>query len=220
MPLEAGDWAACGAFLLTTWRPCDVKHHCKSTRAPLKRAPNPRQQHETPTDNLLHPPAAKKIRAEAKAAAKTRAPRPWAPLLAARLRQLAGGTQRALLDAAHTQGPPHHCNTMMDMDAIFPMVRARPASSPPRKDTLSVVPPPLDAAAALRRRSVRAWQASPLLAPATPLPIIFIACSPLLLRSAPLPLLLRSASLPANASVAFPPETARLAAHRQLVAAP
>ena len=61
------------------------------------------------------------------------------PLLAARLRQLAGGTQRALLDAAHTQGPPHHCNTMMDMDAIFPMVRARPASSP-RKDTLSGPP--------------------------------------------------------------------------------
>ena len=159
----------------------------------------------------MHPPQQKKNSRRSKGGGENARAAALGPLLAARLCQLAGGTQRGLLDAAHTQGPPQHCNTMMDLAAIFPMVRARPASSPPRKDTLSVVPPPLDAAAALRRRSVRAWQASPLLAPATPLSFIFIACSPLLLRFAP---------FPANASVTFPPETARLASHRQLVAAP
>ena len=183
------------------------------------RTPNPRQQHETPTDNLLHPPAAKKNSRRSKGGGENARAAALGPLLAARLRQLAGGTQRALLDAAHTQGPPHHCNTMMDMDAIFPMVRARPASSP-RKDTLSGPPSSERCCCAPPPLRVCLINLSPLLAPATSLSFIFIACSPLLLRSAPLPLLLRSASLPANASVTFPPETARLAAHRQLVAAP
>ena len=133
----------------------------------------------------LHP---KKLRAEAKAAAKTRAPWPWAPFSPRASANWRGAPSARCWMRRNTQGPPHHCNTMMDMDAMFPMMRVCSAPNP-RKDTLSgpPPPPPLDAAAALRRRSVRAWQASPLLAPATPLSFIFIACSPLLLRFAPSP---------------------------------
>ena len=78
---------------------------------------------------------------------------------------------------------------------------------PLMKGTLSG-PPTLDAAAARHNRSACAMQIlSPLLAPATSLSIIFIACSPLVPRSAP---------FPANACVSFPPQTARFSAHRML----
>ena len=159
--------------------------HASSRGEGAVRTPNPRQQHETPTDNLLTPRSKKNSRRSKGGGENARAAA-LGPLLAARLRQLAGGTQRALLDAAHTQGPPHHCNTMMDMDAIFPMVRARPASSP-RKDTLSGPPSSGRCCCAPPPLRVCLINLSPLLAPATSLSFIFIACTPLLppLRALP-----------------------------------
>jgi hypothetical protein len=70
---------------------------------------------------------------------------------------------------------------MMDMDAIFSHGARAPCFQSAKGYTFW---PP---SSALRRRSVRAWQASPLLAPATSLSFIFIACTPLLppLRALP-----------------------------------
>ena len=73
----------------------------------------------------------------------------------------------------------------MDLATMFTMTRARPAPNT-RKDTLY--------APILWMLQLRAAAAPcvldkhfPIDCPATPLPIIFIACSPLLPRSAPFP---------------------------------
>ena len=105
---------------------------------------------------------------------------PFSPLASA---QLAGGTLRALLGCGAQAGAAaslqHHYGSGR---GVFRGARAlcsharQDSSSGPLLRTLQ--PPPL---------RVRAWYASPLLAPATSLPIIFIACSPLLppLRALP-----------------------------------
>ena len=147
--------------------------------------PNPRQQHETTADDPMHPPQQKKFAQKQRRRRKRARAVALGPLLAARLRQLAGGTQRALLDAAHTQGPQHHCNTMMDLATMFTMTRARPA---PNRERIHFLAPLLWM---LQLRAAAAPcvldKPFPTACPATPLPIIFIACSPLLPRSAPFP---------------------------------
>ena len=163
-----------------------------SRGGPLRRAARPLYARPTSANSMKRPlttyctPRRKKNSRRSKGGGENARAAALGPLLAARLRQLAGGTQRALLDAAHTQGPPHHCNTMMDMDAIFPMVRARPASSP-RKDTLSGPPSSGRCCCAPPPLRVCLINLSPLLAPATSLSFIFIACTPLLppLRALP-----------------------------------
>jgi hypothetical protein len=143
--------------------------------------PNPRQQHETTADDPMHPPQQKKFAQKQRRRRKRARAVALGPLLAARLRQLAGGTQRALLDAAHTQGPQHHCNTMMDLATMFTMTRARPA---PNRERIHFLAPLLWM---LQLRAAAAPcvldKPFPTACPATPLPIIFIACSPLLPRS-------------------------------------
>ena len=146
-----------------------------------------RQQHETKADDPMHPPTPKKIRAEVKAAAKTRARRGFgAPSRRAPPPTGGGHPARAAGCGAHAGASAslqHHYGSGRDFShgaraPCFQSAKGYTFCGPPSSGRCCCTPPPL---------RVCLINLSPLLEPATPLSFIFIVCSPLLPRSAPSP---------------------------------
>jgi hypothetical protein len=156
--------------------------HASSARRGRCTHAHPRQQHETKADDPMHPPQQKKF-AQKQRRRRKRARRGFGPPSRRAPPPTGGGhPARAAGCGAHARASTslqHHDGSGRDVSNDSSTLSSQSAKGYTFwPSSCSCAPPPL---------RVRAWYASPLLAPATSLSIIFIACSPLLPRSAPRP---------------------------------